>query len=156
MRYYVVDAFADEIFKGNPAGVCVLNEWLKDDIMQKIAAENNLSETAFVVKKGNEYELRWFTPRAEIDLCGHATLGTAYVISNYVDIGIEKMIFNTTSGILKVKRKADLYEMDLPLREPEKIPLLETISDAIGIKPVELYLSRDLFVVLETEYLRKI
>ncbi|WP_010233730.1 PhzF family phenazine biosynthesis protein [Clostridium arbusti] len=152
MRYYVVDAFADEIFKGNPAGVCVLNEWLKDDIMQKIAAENNLSETAFVLKKGNEYELRWFTPKAEIDLCGHATMGTAYVISNYIDIGIEKMIFNTRSGILEVKRKADLYEMDLPLREPEKIPLLETISDVIGIKPIELYLSRDLFVVLETEY----
>jgi len=153
MKYYVVDAFADEVFKGNPAGVCVLNEWLNNDVMQHIAGENNLSETAFVVKKEkeNEYELRWFTPKAEIDLCGHATLGTAYVVSNYIDIGIEKMIFDTESGILEVNRKGDLYEMNFPRREPEKIELSEPISDILGVKPIELYLSRDLFVVLETE-----
>ncbi|MDD3223940.1 MAG: PhzF family phenazine biosynthesis protein [Clostridium sp.] len=152
MKYYVVDAFADEVFKGNPAGVCVLNEWINDNIMQKIAAENNLSEIAFVVKNGDGYDLRWFTPKSEIDLCGHATLGTSYVISNYVDVGIENMIFNTASGVLKVKRKGDLYEMNLPLREVEKVKLSkEVILQAIGVKPVEIYLSRDLFVVLETE-----
>lgn len=152
MKYYVVDAFADEVFKGNPAGVCVLDNPIDDSTMQKIAGENNLSETAFVVKKGNGYDLRWFTPKAEIDLCGHATLGTSYVISNYVDIGIENMTFNTASGALKVKRKGDLYEMDLPLREPQKIELSrEIISDVIGDYPAEIYLSRDLFVVLETE-----
>lgn len=153
MKYYIVDAFADEVFKGNPAGVCVLNEWLDKDLMQKIASENNLSETAFVVKKENEYEyeLRWFTPKAEIDLCGHATLGTAYVISNYIDIGIEKMIFDTASGKLEVKRKGDLLEMDFPAREPERIQLSEEIYDIIGVKPIEVYLSRDVFVVLETE-----
>lgn len=152
MKYYVVDAFADEVFKGNPAGVCVLDNPIDDSTMQKIAGENNLSETAFVVKNGNSYNLRWFTPRAEIDLCGHATLGTSYVISNYVDIGIENMTFNTASGTLKVKRNGDLYEMDLPLREPKKIELShEIISEAIGVGPIEIYLSRDLFVVLETE-----
>ena len=104
MKYYVVDAFTDEIFKGNPAGVCVLNKWIDDDMMQKIASEDNLSETAFVVENKDKYELRWFTPKAEIDLCGHATLGTAYVISNYVDVGVEKMLFDTASGILEVKR----------------------------------------------------
>lgn len=152
MKYYVVDAFTDEVFKGNPAGVCVLDNPIDDSTMQKIAGENNLSETAFVVKKNNDYDLRWFTPKAEIDLCGHATLGTSYVISNYVDIGIENMTFNTASGPLKVKREGDLYEMDLPLREPQKIELShEIISDVIGDYPAETYLSRDLFVVLETE-----
>ncbi|MCC9295980.1 PhzF family phenazine biosynthesis protein [Clostridium sp. WLY-B-L2] len=152
MKYYVVDAFADEVFKGNPAGVCVLDEPIGDNVMQKIAAENNLSETAFVIKNGDNYDLRWFTPKSEIDLCGHATLGTSYVISNYVDVGIENMGFNTASGVLKVKRNGDLYEMDLPLREPKKIKLShEIISETIGIKPVETYLSRDLFIVLETE-----
>ena len=116
MKYYVVDAFADEVFKGNPAGVCVLDEPIGDNVMQKIAAENNLSETAFVIKNGDNYDLRWFTPKSEIDLCGHATLGTSYVISNYVDVGIENMGFNTASGVLKVKRNGDLYEMDLPRR----------------------------------------
>ena len=153
MKYYIADAFTDELFKGNPAGVCVLNEWLHDDVMQKIAAENNLSETAFVVKgeNKNEYELRWFTPKAEIDLCGHATLGTSYVVSNYVDVGTDKMIFHTASGILEVNRKDDLYEMDFPTREPEKIEMPKIISDVIGIEPTEVYLSRDLFVVVETE-----
>lgn len=151
MKYYVVDAFTDEIFNGNPAGVCVLNKWIDDGMMQKIASENNLSETAFVVENKDKYELRWFTPKAEIDLCGHATLGTAYVISNYVDVGVEKMLFDTASGILEVKRKGDLYEMNLPLRKPEKIELIEEVSEIIGLKPVELYLSRDLFVVLQTE-----
>lgn len=152
MKYYVVDAFTDEIFKGNPAGICVLNEWISDNIMQNIAAENNLSETAFVVKNGDSYDLRWFTPKAEIDLCGHATLATSYVISNYIDIGIQNMIFNTASGVLNVKRRGDLYDMDLPLREPEKVELSkEIITQTIGVEPVEIYLSRDLFVVLESE-----
>ncbi|WP_333861434.1 PhzF family phenazine biosynthesis protein [Clostridium sp.] len=152
MKYYVVDAFSDEVFKGNPAGVCVLDNPIDDNIMQKIAEENNLSETAFVSKNKSCYDLRWFTPNAEIDLCGHSTLGTSYVISNYVDIGIESMSFNTASGILDVRRNGDLYEMDFPLRELKKVEVsYPVISRAIGIKPVEIYLSRDLFIVLETE-----
>lgn len=152
MKYYIVDAFADGLFKGNPAGICVLDNPIDDNTMQKIAAENNLSETAFAIKSGSNYNLRWFTPKSEIDLCGHATLGTSYVISNYIDVGIENITFNTASGILKVKRNGDLYEMDFPLREPQKIELShEIISEAIGINPAEIYLSRDLFVVLENE-----
>lgn len=152
MKYYVVDAFTDRVFKGNPAGICVLDRAIDEELMQKIAYENNLSETAFVVKNGNSYDLRWFTPKAEIDLCGHATLGTSYIISNYVDVGVEKMAFNTASGVLKVKRKNNLYEMELPLRSPGKVEISrDEIEDVIGVPPVESYLSRDLFILLESE-----
>lgn len=152
MKYYVVDAFTDRVFNGNPAGICVLDRAIDEELMQKIAYENNLSETAFVVKNGNSYDLRWFTPKAEIDLCGHATLGTSYVISNYVDVGVEKMVFNTASGVLKVKRKNNLYEMELPLRSPGKVEISrDEIENVIGVPPVESYLSRDLFILLESE-----
>ncbi len=151
MRYYVVDAFTEEVFGGNPAGVCVLDDWIEREKMQKIAAENNLSETAFVVKKGTYYELKWFTPAAEIDLCGHATLGTSYVISHFVDVNVTKMEFHTKSGILTVERKGDLFEMDLPLRKPDEIDLLKEVEEIIGFEPKGTYLSRDLVVLLEKE-----
>lgn len=153
MRYYVVDAFTEEQFGGNPAGVCVLDNKISSDLMQKIAAENNLSETAFVVKREvtGEYDLKWFTPKAEIDLCGHATLGTAYVISKFVDVGIEKMAFHTLSGILKVHRKEDLFEMDFPSRMPTQIEITEEFKDVLGVAPIEAYLSRDLLLVMNTE-----
>src|SRR4030042_6048878 len=102
---YQIDAFTNEQFKGNPAAVCPLAEWIKDDLMQDIAAENNLSETAFFVKKDHEYELRWFTPKGEVDLCGHATLASAYVIFTYLDKKIMKVIFHTKSGMLEVSRE---------------------------------------------------
>ncbi|HAP9098897.1 TPA: PhzF family phenazine biosynthesis protein, partial [Enterococcus faecium] len=104
LDYYVVDAFADEVFKGNPAAVYVLEEWLPEGTMQKIAIENNLSETAFTVKKNQEFELRWFTPDREIDLCGHATLATAFVLFNYYKIPDETIKFSTQSGNLFVTR----------------------------------------------------
>ena len=151
MRYYVVDAFTEEVFGGNPAGVCVLDDWIEREKMQKIAAENNLSETAFVVKRDNNYDLKWFTPAAEIDLCGHATLGTSYVISHFVDVNVTKMEFHTKSGILTVERKGDLFEMDLPLRKPDKIDLLKEVEEIIGFEPKGTYLSRDLVVLLEKE-----
>ncbi|QYK64178.1 putative isomerase YddE [Paenibacillus sp. S25] len=109
MKYFVVDAFTDKVFEGNPAGICVMDEWLPDDLMQKIAIENNLSETAFAVKEKDGYRLRWFTPGNEIDLCGHATLATAYVISNYYDLNIKTIKFHTLSGELVVVKKDDLY-----------------------------------------------
>ena len=153
MKYFVVDAFANNIFEGNPAGVCILKEWISSEIMQQIAAENNLSETAFVCKmdKENEYGLKWFTPKAEIDLCGHATLATAYVVSNFLDKDAKEMRFHTMSGILEVIRKDNLYEMDFPSRYPESIEYIKGIEDILGVRPVETGLSRDLFLLLEDE-----
>ncbi len=151
VQYFVVDAFTDRVFSGNPAGVCLPDKQLDEITMQHIAAENNLSETAFVVKEGNEYGLRWFTPKDEIDLCGHATLATAYIISRFVDIGKERMAFHTMSGLLEVVRKGDLFEMDFPARIPEKALFTEEMAGATGIRQGEAYLSRDLVIAVETE-----
>ena len=103
MRQYIVDAFTDRVFTGNPAAVCVMERWLPEDIMQKIAMENNLSETAFAVPEGGGYHLRWFTPGGEVELCGHATLATAYVIVRFVEPGLQQVSFDTLSGRLTVK-----------------------------------------------------
>lgn len=152
MKYYIVDAFSDKIFKGNPAAVCVMNQWPSDETMQLIASENNLSETAFSVKeKDGLYKLRWFTPAAEIDLCGHATLATAFVIDNFIEPIYGKICFSTMSGILEVSKSHDLYEMDFPSRMPERIEITSEIRTAIGIAPKEAYLSRDLLLILEKE-----
>jgi PhzF family phenazine biosynthesis protein len=151
MKYYVVDAFANKVFEGNPAGVCIMDAWLSDDMMQKIAIENNLSETAFAVKEDEYYRLRWFTPGSEIDLCGHATLATAYVIANFYDKEIQRIRFQTLSGELMVVRNGDLYEMDFPSRMPEAHSLTDQMVEALGIKPSETYLGRDLMFVLESE-----
>ncbi|WP_336865325.1 PhzF family phenazine biosynthesis protein [Peribacillus frigoritolerans] len=151
MKYYVVDAFAEKVFEGNPAGVCVMNEWISDDIMQKIAIENNLSETAFAVKDAENYKLRWFTPGGEINLCGHATLATAFIIMNYVEKQLKTIQFDTMSGVLTVNRKDDLYELDFPTVPSKEIPLTEQMIDALGTTPIEAYLNRDLLFVLESE-----
>lgn len=152
MKYYVVDAFAEKVFQGNPAGVCVLKEKLDAEIMQKIAAENNLSETAFVYKKSEgQYDLKWFTPKSEIDLCGHATLGTAFVVANFVDAGIRNMSFDTLSGILKVHYENDLFTLNFPSIMPKKIDMPEGIEEALGALPLEAYLARDLMVVLKND-----
>lgn len=151
MKYYVVDAFAENLFEGNPAGVCIMKEWIPDELMQQIAAENNLSETAFAVKEGESYRLRWFTPTDEIDLCGHATLATAYVIANFYESNVEEIKFQTISGELVVVKKGELYEMDFPSRMPKEISLTEEMVEALGVKPVEVHLGRDLMFVLEKE-----
>ena len=151
MKQYIVDAFADKIFEGNPAAVCVMDKWLSDDIMKKIAIENNLSETAFVVKEENFYKLRWFTPGGEIDLCGHATLGTAFVIANYYNTNTTDFRFHTLSGILNVKKSDELFEMNFPSRMPKKIELTKEMLFALGEEPNEVYLSRDLMFVFEDE-----
>ncbi|MEC1900012.1 PhzF family phenazine biosynthesis protein [Bacillus atrophaeus] len=151
MKYYVVDAFAENLFEGNPAGVCIMKEWIPDELMQQIAAENNLSETAFAVKEGESYRLRWFTPADEIDLCGHATLATAYVIANFYESNVEEIKFQTISGELVVVKKGELYEMDFPSRMPKEISLTEEMVEALGVKPVEVHLDRDLIFVFEKE-----
>lgn len=151
MKYYVVDSFADEVFKGNPAGVCVLDGEIASELMQNIAMENNLSETAFTYKVGERYKLRWFTPGFEINLCGHATLATAYVIFEFVEPKRKIVEFETLSGVLTVERKGELYEMSFPKLMPEKITVTDDMIAALGVAPVEAYSERDLYVVLENE-----
>lgn len=151
MKYYIVDAFTDELFKGNQAGVCLLDEWLDDETMQNIASENNLAETAFVVKRDDYYDLRWFTPKTEIDLCGHATLASAFIISNFVDDSAEKIDFHTMSGELSVEKKNDLFEMNFPARMPAPIPITRLMEQSIGVPVKEAYLSRDMLLLVDSE-----
>lgn len=151
MRYFIVDAFTNTLFKGNQAGVCLLDEWPSDAVMQNIAAENNLAETAFVIKRDGFFDLRWFTPELEIDLCGHATLASAFIISNFVDSGIETMHFHTLSGVLPVKKSGDLYEMDFPARKPRQIPITPLMERAVGAPVLEAHLSRDLLLLTDNE-----
>ncbi|HEY5691541.1 MAG TPA: PhzF family phenazine biosynthesis protein [Cyclobacteriaceae bacterium] len=128
LKIYQVDAFADKVFSGNPAAVCPLDQWLPDDILQSIAMENNLAETAFYVKEGSQYHLRWFTPTVEVDLCGHATLAAAYVLFHYEDLQSDTVHFHSPrSGPLSVKRNNDLLTLNFPvdILEPTDItPLL--------------------------------
>ena len=129
--YYIVDAFAEEVFKGNPAAVYVLEKWLPEAVMQNIAIENNLSETAFTVKEGQSYALRWFTPEREIDLCGHATLATAFVLFNYYSVAEETLHFTSQSGPLAVTKKEEYYYLDFPYILPERIPILPEYEAAL-------------------------
>jgi len=152
MRYFVVDAFADRVFQGNPAGVCLVDSPLDDAVMQAIASENNLSETAFVVVGDPVSDLRWFTPAVEIDLCGHATLGTAYVLANFVEPAREMMRFATRSGELVVTRDDDRYTLDFPARPAVPIPVTEAMAAAIGVPVLEAHQSpRDLMLVVGSE-----
>lgn len=151
MRYYIVDAFSDKVFEGNPAAVCVMEKWLPDAVMQKIAMENNLSETAFAVKEGSRYHLRWFTPSEEIDLCGHATLATAYIITNFVEPDATSVQFDTLSGVLSVRKEADLYELDFPSYELKPVAVTDAMAEALHFRPVEAHLGRDLLCVMENE-----
>ena len=118
---YQIDAFTSAVFGGNPAAVCPLESWLPDAVMQSIAAENNLSETAFFVRTGERYALRWFTPAVEIDLCGHATLASAYLITEILDRDVERVVFDTRSGALTVSRTGDLLALDFPARPPNAV-----------------------------------
>jgi len=151
MKYFVVDAFAEELFKGNQAGICVLDKQIDDNLMQNIASENNLAETAFVVKTENGYDLRWFTPDVEIDLCGHATLASAYVLMNYFEKNTNIISFYTKSGVLTVTKKNDLFEMDFPSRIPKKIETNMIVQCSINAPIIETYMSRDMLILLETE-----
>lgn len=148
---YQVDAFTEEIFRGNPAAICILNEWLDEKLMQNIAMENNLSETAFCIVKENLCELRWFTPEEEIDLCGHATLATAYVIFEILNYPGSTVKFTTKSGILTVEKQGDIMTMEFPSREGTKVEITEQLIKSLGKEPKESYESRDLMVVYENE-----
>lgn len=137
LSLYQVDAFSNRVFGGNPAAVCPLESWLPDDAMQSIAAENNLSETAFFVRNGSEYDLRWFTPLTEVDLCGHATLATAYIIFSELDAVKDEVAFNTRSGKLKVIKREDWLYMDFPSMPPR--PDHALLDEALGVKPQAIF-----------------
>lgn len=151
MKQYIVDAFTSEPFAGNPAAVCVMEEWPSDDAMMKLAMENNLSETAFIVKEDAGYHLRWFTPGTEVELCGHATLASSFVILNYYEPDSERVQFNTLSGQLTVTRKGNLYEMDFPTMELQEIPVTDDMEKAFGVRPIKAVLGLDLVCVFENE-----
>lgn len=151
MKQYVVDAFTDHVFAGNPAAVCVMDKWLPDALMQKIAIENNLSETAFAVKEGDAYRLRWFTPGGEVNLCGHATLATAYVITRFIEPDVQKVSFDTLSGRLIVERSGDLLTMDFPSFQLKPLEITDRLTAALGIAPVEAYMGEDIVCVLKDE-----
>lgn len=149
MKQYVVDAFTDEVFHGNPAAICILEQWPSEELMMNITLENNYSETAFAVKEGDSYRLRWFTPGGEIDLCGHATLACAFVLLNYYLPGKESVTFQTLSGELTVKKHGDLFEMDFPAYELVSVPVTSEMIEAIGAAPREAYMGRDLLCVFD-------
>ena len=149
--FYQVDAFTDNVFGGNPAAVCLLDSWPEDRVLQSIAAENNLSETAFLVGGQADYALRWFTPAIEIDLCGHATLASAFVIFNYLEKGLDAVRFQTASGELRVSRSGDLLAMDFPARKATRQGAVPGLAEALGMEPVEVYGARDILAVFERE-----
>ena len=151
MRQYIVDAFTNKPFSGNPAAVCVMDSWPSEESMMKLAMENNLSETAFIVREDAGYHLRWFTPGTEVELCGHATLASSFVILNYYEPDSDVVQFNTLSGVLTVRRNGSLYEMDFPTYELSEIPVTDAMEAAFGIRPVKAVLGLDLICVFETE-----
>lgn len=140
-KIYQVDAFAEKVFEGNPAAVCVLDSWPEDIWMQKVAMENNLAETAYVVPKKEVYEIRWFTPELEVDLCGHATLASAYVLFHYGGIKTDKIEFySPRSGPLNVERQAkNLLVLDFPEDQIQEVPPFTELNSALGISPVETW-----------------
>lgn len=155
IRQYVADAFTDKVFQGNQAAVCVMDSWLSETLMMKIAMENNFSETAFTVKEGKHYHLRWFTPGGEIDLCGHATLATASILFRFYEKEAQKIVFDTLSGKLTVTKDSSseapgLLSMDFPAYALTKVPVTDAMEDALGVRPIEAYMGRDLLCVLKS------
>jgi PhzF family phenazine biosynthesis protein len=148
---YQIDAFTDRRFHGNPAAVCILDNWLPDELMQDIAAENNLSETAFVLPRNNNFELRWFTPVVEVDLCGHATLATAFVMKEHLHYEKDEIEFKTRSGLLKVIYGGNIMTMIFPRTPAKSCDITEQLLRGVGKQPVEVLKSRDYLVILNNE-----
>jgi PhzF family phenazine biosynthesis protein len=151
IKQYIVDAFSDKVFAGNQAAVCLLDEWLPESIMKKITKENNFSETAFAVKEGSSYHLRWFTPAREIELCGHATLASGFVILNFIEPQSDSVSFDTLSGRLTVSRDGDRMTMDFPSYDLKSVPITDDFEKAIGVRPKEVFYGDDMMCVLENE-----
>jgi PhzF family phenazine biosynthesis protein len=153
LKIYQLDAFTDKIFCGNPAAVCPLNTWLPDDMMQKIAMENNLAETAFFVKNNEQFDIRWFTPAVEVDLCGHATLASAAVLYDYEKYqGEEITFFSQRSGILTVSRKGNLLTLDFPSDKFDRVDLSPQLIACFNSQPIEAYKGKtDFMLVFNSE-----
>ena len=151
-KIYQIDAFTDKLFGGNPAAVCPVEVWPADEVLLNIAIENNLAETAYFKKlPDDKFHLRWFTPELEMDLCGHATLASAYVIFNELGYAGDEIIFQTRSGLLTVKRESGFLEMDFPSRPAQKVELPTLISQGLNIQPKETWKARDYLLVYESE-----
>ena len=148
---YQIDAFSNRVFAGNPAAVCPLEEWLEDSVLQAIAQENNLSETAFFIPEENGYHIRWFTPVSEVDLCGHATLATAFVIFNYIDTLSNETTFSSRSGKLTIVKEKGLLSMDFPSQSPIPCEAPKELVDGLRKEPLEILCSEDYFVVFSNE-----
>jgi PhzF family phenazine biosynthesis protein len=148
---FEVDAFTSQVFRGNPAAVCPLESWLDDTTLQSIAAENNLSETAFLVGGDGSYEIRWMTPKAEVDLCGHATLASAFVLFADAEKGRDEVVFRSKSGELRVRRAGDLLTLDFPSRPPKTVTATDDLLDGLGKPPREVWAARDYLAVYESE-----
>ncbi len=151
LTLYQIDAFADRPFSGNPAAVCPLEQWLPDELMQAVAMENNLSETAFFVATSKGYHIRWFTPTCEVALCGHATLASAYVLFNCLGYPLDRIEFECRSGSLAVERKRDFLEMDFPACPPKPCELPAAILGAFDARPVACLSGEDYIVVFDDE-----
>ena len=151
MKQYIVDAFTDKIFSGNPAAVCVLESFPSEEIMQSIATENNLSETAFVVKENDHYHIRWFTPKREIDFCGHATLAAAFVLFNYYAQDTDTLNFYGQIGEFTVYKSNELIRMEFPAYKLEHIEITDTMIEALGTIPLAAYKDRDILFILRDE-----
>jgi predicted PhzF superfamily epimerase YddE/YHI9 len=148
---YQLDAFTQRLFGGNPAAVVLLDEWLPDRVLAAIAAENNLAETAFVIPRADAFPLRWFTPAVEVDLCGHATLAAADVLFRYRFASLERLVFSTKSGELAVTREGALLKMDFPARPGKPVEVTDALAAALGARPREAYLARDLLAIFDSE-----
>ena len=151
LRLFQVDAFADQVFEGNPAAVVPLDAWPDDRLLQAIANENNLSETAFFVAGPDGHELRWFTPAAEVDLCGHATLASAHVLFEHLGHEANEIRFHTRSGLLIVRRESDALAMDFPASTPHAVEVPELLIDGLGAHPGQVLAAADYVAVFDSE-----
>lgn len=151
LKIHQINAFASKVFEGNPAAVIPLDSWLPDKTMQQIAQENNLSETAFFVKEGRHYALRWFTPTSEVEMCGHATLASAYVLYECLGYDKDEITFMTKSGELKVKKEQNIYVMGFPMQVLKQCNIKAKIEEAFAVMPLETFASMDYIIVFENE-----
>ncbi len=148
LKIFQADAFASSLFKGNPAAIVPLSEWLPEQLMQQIAAENNLSETAFFIPEGDHFHIRWFTPKAEVKLCGHATLATAHVLFNELNFQKTQIVFNSKSGLLKVEKLGEKLQLDFPADLAQPFEQVPVFAEALGFEPLATFKGRTDYLLL--------